>query len=111
YRAQRDVMVRALERECPGALSWAPPRGGFFLWAQLTDGSDGDGLLSFAQERGVIFVAGSAFFVSGQERQWIRLSFSSATPERIETGVARLAAAISDAAAPLAATAPVSHGA
>lgn len=111
YRAQRDVMVRALERECPGAVAWAPPRGGFFLWAQLTGGGDGDALLPFAQERGVIFVAGSAFFVSGDERQWIRLSFSSATPERIDTGVARLAGAISDAAASLAATVPVSHGA
>ena len=62
-----------------------------------------------AQARGVIFVAGSAFFVSGDERRFIRLSFSSPTPERIREGVARLALAVTDAEAVAASTAPASR--
>lgn len=99
YRAQRDVMIEALSGAFGASLTWRQPRGGFFLWAQLGDALDGDALLPFAQARGVIYVAGSAFFVSGDERRYIRLSFSSPTPDRIRDGVARLALAVTDAAA------------
>ncbi|GMV21917.1 MAG: GntR family transcriptional regulator [Acidimicrobiia bacterium] len=105
YQAQRDGMTAALTELCPGALTWAAPRGGFFLWATLNGPVDGDALLPFAQARGVIFVAGSAFFVQGDERQWIRLSFSSATPEMMREGVRRLAGALTDSGGWPAATA------
>ena len=105
YRSQRDCMDEALKGAFGARLSWAQPRGGFFLWAALTGSVDGDALLPFAQARGVIYVAGSAFFVSGNERRFIRLSFSSPTPERIREGVARLALAVTDASQPVAATA------
>lgn len=110
YQSQRDVMVDALHAAFGSSLSWSQPRGGFFLWAALADPLDGDTLLPLAQARGVIYVAGSAFFVSGDERRFIRLSFSSPTPERIREGVARLALAVTDAAAAVAASAvPVSR--
>lgn len=97
YKEKRDVMVRALTDAFGDALSWELPRGGFFLWARLRGPIDGDTLLPFAQARGVIYVMGSAFFVSGQERQFIRLSFSSPSPERIREGAGRLADALRDA--------------
>jgi 2-aminoadipate transaminase len=110
YRSQRDVMDQALKLAFGSTLTWDQPRGGFFLWAALNDGIDGDALLPFAQARGVIYVAGSAFFVSGNDRRFIRLSFSSPTPERIREGVARLARAVTDASQPVAATtAPASR--
>lgn len=104
YQAQRDVMVDALTAAFGPALVWKQPRGGFFLWATLTGAVDGDALLPFAQARGVIYVAGSAFFVSGDERRCIRLSFSSPTPERIRAGVTRLAEAVTDAGSRVAAS-------
>jgi len=97
YRDKRDVMVRALTDALGDALTWELPRGGFFLWARLHGPVNGDALLPFAQARGVIYVMGSAFFVSGQERQFIRLSFSSPSPERIAEGARRLADALRDA--------------
>jgi DNA-binding transcriptional MocR family regulator len=97
YQGKRDVMVHALERLAPGALEWPTPRGGFFLWARLHASIDADALLPLARARGVIFVAGSAFFVNGDGRAYLRLSFSAPSPARIEEGVARLAAAIADA--------------
>ncbi len=99
YQEKRDVMVGALTEACGDVLTWEMPRGGFFLWARLREPLDGDSLLPQALGRGVIFVAGSAFFVSGSERQFIRLSFSSPPADRIHEGVRRLAHALSDARA------------
>lgn len=106
YTRKRDVMVGALTETLGDALTWDQPRGGFFLWARLREPLDGDALLPFAIARSVIYVAGSAFFVTGRERQFIRLSFSSPSPERIHEGARRLAEAIRDAHRAATTTAP-----
>jgi 2-aminoadipate transaminase len=98
YQRKRDVMVGALTRALSGAVSWSAPRGGFFLWVQLAPPLTSDALLTVAQSRGVIFVVGSAFFVDGTGQEFARLSFSAPPPDRIEEGVARLAAAVTEAA-------------
>ncbi|MEO6221905.1 MAG: PLP-dependent aminotransferase family protein [Vicinamibacterales bacterium] len=108
YTRKRDVMVLALREAFGDAMTWDLPRGGFFLWARLSEPLDGDSLLPFAIARRVIYVAGSAFFVTGQERQFIRLSFSSPSPERILEGARRLADSVRDARQ-AASTATVSH--
>ena len=54
-------------------------------------------MLARAVAHRVIFVVGSAFFVDGGGRNFLRLSFSHPTPERIEEGVRRLAAAVREA--------------
>lgn len=97
YAEKRDVMVAALKDALGDAVTWELPRGGFFLWAKLEEPLEGDTLLPFAIENRVIFVTGSAFFVSGQGRQFIRLSFSSPTPDRIREGARRLADAVTAA--------------
>ncbi len=94
YQRKRDVMVQALTRELGSRVSWIDPRGGFFLWAELPPALDADLMIPKAVEHGVIYVSGDAFFVNGNGRQFVRLSFSAPTPERIEEGVRRLAAAI-----------------
>ena len=94
YREKRDVMVEALTRELGTDLSWPAPRGGFFLWTTLPPQIDADLMIPRAIEHGVIYVAGEAFFVNGGGKNYIRLSFSAPTPERIREGVARLAATI-----------------
>jgi 2-aminoadipate transaminase len=100
YQSKRDVMVKALHHRLAGALTWPDPRGGFFLWAKLAGTLQSDTLLEHAQKRGVVFVTGSAFFVDGTGQQHLRLSFSAPAPDRIEEGVARLAAAVADASTP-----------
>jgi len=97
-QAKRDVMVTALNAELAGRLTWAPPRGGFFLWTQLPDGVNATALLPIAQRHGVIYVTGDAFYVDGSGGDFIRLSFSAPSHDRIREGVTRLAAAISEAA-------------
>jgi 2-aminoadipate transaminase len=97
YQERRHAMERALEREFGDLVSWPAPRGGFFLWATLPEGLDGERLLEQAIARRVIYVAGSAFYVDGGGGRQIRLSFSQSTPDRIDEGIRRLAAAVRDA--------------
>ena len=91
YQRKRDTMSRALERTLSTAIRWVPPRGGFFLWAELTGSLSSDALLPIAQQHGVIYVSGPAFFVDGSGHQFVRLCFSSPSLSRIEEGVTRLA--------------------
>ncbi len=98
YRAQRDAMLAALEREMRGlGVQWNHPAGGMFLWARLPPGMDASALLPRAVERGVAFVPGAPFHAGQPDPRTLRLSFVTATREQIELGVARLAAAIADA--------------
>jgi 2-aminoadipate transaminase len=98
YQHKCEVMVSAINRHMPGRVRWTPPRGGFFLWAALTDGLESQAVMAHAQALGVIFVNGSAFFVDGSGAEFMRLSFSAPSPARIEEGIARLGAAVSAAA-------------
>lgn len=94
YQAKRDVMVDALRREFGSDVTWPAPRGGFFLWATLPAGLDGDAMIERGVRHGVIWVAGEAFFVNGTGQNIVRLAFSAPTPARIAEGVARLGAVV-----------------
>jgi 2-aminoadipate transaminase len=94
YQHKRDVMAAALAREAGDLVTWPAPRGGFFLWATLPDAIDSERMVDRAVRHGVIYVAGSAFFVDGSGRNTLRLSFSAPSPDQIEVGVRRLAATI-----------------
>jgi 2-aminoadipate transaminase len=96
YQQKRDVMSAALESELGGRVTWPAPRGGFFLWVTLPAGIDADAMVPRAVDRGVIYVAGEAFFVDGQGGSLVRLSFSAPTHERIREGVRRFAAAVGE---------------
>ena len=107
YQAKRDVMVEALRAEFgEDEVSWPAPRGGFFLWATLPAQIDAEIMVTRSVERGVIYVAGSAFFVDGGGHNIIRLAFSAPSHEKIREGVARLASVVREE---LAATAAVSR--
>jgi len=96
YQEKRDVMVEALSGAFGDSVTWPSPRGGFFLWATLPDAVDSDAMIARAVENGVIYVAGDAFFVNGAGRNVIRLSFSSASHDKIREGVSRLSKTVRD---------------
>jgi 2-aminoadipate transaminase len=91
YQQARDVMERALRARLGDRARWTPPRGGFFLWVELPDQIHTGRLIGRALERGVIYVAGGAFFVDGTGTNTLRLAFSTASPEQIVEGIDRLA--------------------
>jgi 2-aminoadipate transaminase len=94
YQHKRTVMEQALTRELGNTVTWPAPKGGFFLWLTLPAEIDADAMISRAVEHGVIYVAGGAFFVDRQAGNTMRLSFSAPTPQKIDEGVSRLAAAL-----------------
>ncbi len=102
YRAHRDRMVAAVRRELPQAVIRVP-HGGYYLWLTFPEDVDGDALARRAAAAGVNVIAGTRFFApaydpSGRRRtpprNHLRLSYSYATLEQIDAGVARLAAAL-----------------
>ncbi|MFN2446138.1 MAG: PLP-dependent aminotransferase family protein [Vicinamibacterales bacterium] len=93
YAGKRNAMEGALRDRLSGRVRWQQPRGGFFIWVELLGGVDDRALFARAVAQKVSFIVGSAFFVNGEGHQFVRLSFSAPTPERIVEGVGRLAAA------------------
>jgi 2-aminoadipate transaminase len=95
YKAQRDAMLAALEREMQGlGVKWNTPDGGMFLWARLPLGMDATALLPRAVEKNVAFVPGAAFYASDADQRALRLSFVTASREEIDIGIKALAAAV-----------------
>jgi len=95
YRVKRDVMVEALSGQLAGGLSFSAPKGGMFVWASLPEGADSAALLRLAIDERVLFVPGKAFYTGTGTHSTLRLSFATPSIEDIETGVGRLATAIS----------------
>ena len=94
YRLRRDAMVEALAGTAGNLATWTVPDGGFFLWLSLPEGFDTAAMLPEAARNGVTYGPGAAFFHDGDGANRLRLSYSSAPPERIGEGVRRLAATI-----------------
>ncbi|HEY3921501.1 MAG TPA: PLP-dependent aminotransferase family protein [Gaiellaceae bacterium] len=87
-KARRDAMLGALEKHFSGAR-WTHPAGGYFVWLDLEPGTDAKEVIARAD--GVTAVAGPDF---GAPANSLRLAYSFVSPEEIETGVERLAAAV-----------------
>jgi 2-aminoadipate transaminase len=86
------TLEMTLRRELPEA-EFVAPEGGYFMWVTLPEGTDVHALHKAAAELGVVFVKGTDFLLEGGENT-LRLAYSGVTPEEIEEGVARLAAAV-----------------
>jgi 2-aminoadipate transaminase len=98
YKAQRDAMLAALERELGGlGATWNTPAGGMFLWVRLPEGVDSTALLAKAVEKGVAFVPGAPFYASDPDPRAMRLSYVTASVEQIDAGIAALGATIRQA--------------
>jgi 2-aminoadipate transaminase len=90
YRARRDVMLTALDYYFPPGITWTRPQGGLFLWVTLPETLDSIAILEKAIDNKVAFVPGTAFYPGGGGQNTMRLNFSNAQPEQIETGIRRL---------------------
>jgi 2-aminoadipate transaminase len=101
YRARCAQMDEALRQRLgtDGPWTWDRPGGGFYIWLRNADGADAGKFADAAAGQGVSFVPGSHFSVAGEHAHGLRLCFSFVPRAQIDEGVARLAAALADAAA------------
>jgi 2-aminoadipate transaminase len=86
--ARRDAMMAALEKHLSGC-KWTRPEGGYFTWLELPQGTSSVELLE--QVEGVTFVPGPDF---GAPPWTVRLAYSFVSPDEIDVGVERIAAAL-----------------
>jgi len=87
-KARRDAMMAALAQHLP-QTTWSKPDGGYFTWLEFPEGIDAAELARRAE--GVTLVLGTDF---GGPTNTARLAYSYVSPEEIDLGVERLAAAV-----------------
>ena len=96
YGTRMQAMLAALSRTMPEGVTWTDPDGGMFIWVTLPRGMDAKVVLQNALAAKVAFVPGQAFFADGSNENSLRLNFSLATEDTINTGIGRLAGVIAD---------------
>jgi len=95
YAVRRDKMLRALEKYKVPGISWDKPEGGYYIWCKLPDNILRHKLVANASKRGVVFLPGEAFYPDGtQGDTHVRLNYTFASPEQIETGIKYLLQAV-----------------
>lgn len=92
YRERRDALLESLDAHMPPGTTWTRPAGGFYSWLTLPEGLDATAMLPRAVSALVAYVPGTGFYVDGQGRRNLRLSYCYPEPDRIREGVRRLAA-------------------
>ncbi|MEO8608516.1 MAG: PLP-dependent aminotransferase family protein [Chloroflexota bacterium] len=92
YRTRRDTLLTALARYMPSGVTWTTPMGGYFVWVTLPENVLARDIKQRAAERGVLVAAGENYFVnSTQGEHNLRLTYSFAALEELETAVQILA--------------------
>jgi DNA-binding transcriptional MocR family regulator len=94
YRERRDALLDSMTSLFPSDITWTVPAGGFYSWITLPEGLDAKAMLPRAVAALVAYVPGTGFYVDGQGRQNLRLSYCYPDPDRIREGVRRLAGVI-----------------
>jgi len=97
YRKRRDAMLAAIKEYLSAEVRVIPPAGGLFIWLRLPEGFSSQALLILSLEQGVEFAPGNRFFPEPTEGElYLRLNFATQTPDKIEEGIRRLSAAMTD---------------
>ena len=91
-RDHRDAMMAAFAR-CLPEVKVRRPDGGYFLWAELPEGTDAEAVAELALEQGVEVSSGRLCFAEDAPKNFLRLAYSFVSSAEITTGVERLAEA------------------
>lgn len=100
YKAQRDLMLGALQAHMPEGVRWTHPKGGMFLWCSLPGGYNATEIAYDALAQNVAYVPGETFFTGSEGLNTLRLSYSVATADEIDAGMKRLGAVFKEKLTP-----------
>jgi DNA-binding transcriptional MocR family regulator len=90
-------MTAAMQRHMPaGAIRFARPSGGLYLWCRLAPGLSATALHDRALAAGVTFVPGPKFYPDPAGDHELRLCFTSILPSSIDEAVKRLGRCIGE---------------
>jgi 2-aminoadipate transaminase len=94
YLSRAIAMTDQLKKHLPAYVNWTEPRGGFYIWLKLPEGTNATEILKEAMKYGAILVVGKTFDPEGKRNNAIRLSFSNTPIDKIEKGIPIVADAI-----------------
>lgn len=94
YRSQGELMASLIKELMPASVRCTVPKGGMFVWVTLPDGVRSMDVFEQALKEQVAVLPGTPFYTDGGGENTLRLNFSNSTPEKIRTGVERLARVI-----------------
>ncbi len=94
YRLRRDLTLQAVKKYFPPEVKYVEPRGGFYIWFELPEGSEAKKVLDYALENGVVFVLGHSFDPDRKRQNTFRLAYSNVNPEDIDKAVKIIAEGI-----------------
>jgi DNA-binding transcriptional MocR family regulator len=98
YAGRAAALCAGLQRELGEAVQFTAPQGGLFVWARLTGhggaSADAAAFARRAVDELVAFVPGAPFFGRDADLASFRLSFATASEDKIAEGCARLARAL-----------------
>lgn len=98
YAARATLMCAQLREKLGAAIDFTPPVGGMFVWARLTGATghstDSAAFTQRAIEQGVAVVPGAPFYATEVDASTFRMSYATASDEKIIEGVSRLAKAL-----------------
>jgi DNA-binding transcriptional MocR family regulator len=93
YAPRLDACLAALAKYLPDAAT-TKPEGGFFLSVTLPEGLTTSAVREAAVAQELQLADGEAFFPDGGGQRFLRLPYCALTPDEIDEGVRRLAAAV-----------------
>ncbi|MDR2370339.1 MAG: aminotransferase class I/II-fold pyridoxal phosphate-dependent enzyme, partial [Treponema sp.] len=96
YRSRRDLVLKCIGEFFPGEVIYTHPAGGFFVWMELRPEIDSSELLHEAAKNiKVVFLPGAPFFAGNASSNFLRLSYSFITGDKIQEGLRRLGGLVS----------------
>lgn len=88
YKSRKDAMLRDIVRYMPHEFDYTDPDGGLFIWGEFKNCDiDTAALLPQAVSRNVAYIQGSVFYADGGGKNTIRLNYSNASEDDINTGI------------------------
>jgi 2-aminoadipate transaminase len=98
HRRRRDSLIKALHRHLPqGALRFAVPEGGLFLWCRLQPGVRARAVQEHALRNSVSLITGEPFYGDGSGGHEVRLCFAARRPEVAALAARTIAASVAAA--------------
>jgi 2-aminoadipate transaminase len=87
YLNRAEAMSKLLKELLPTYVKWTEPRGGFYIWLKLPEGTDANEILKESIKQGAILIVGKTFDPAGKRNNAIRLAFSNTPIDKIEKGI------------------------
>ncbi|MCL2101356.1 MAG: PLP-dependent aminotransferase family protein [Fibromonadales bacterium] len=87
YKEKRDKMLDCIKKYVPSDFVYDVPKGGMFIWGYFK--SNRDVMADFKEilKSKVAMLPGTHFYADGGGKNTMRLNFSNASLEQIETGI------------------------